>query len=149
MNKQFLSIKQLKKRSGMTNKELSQVTGVPVRTIEGWSSGRTAPADYVIELIEYKLINEGYINPLRFFVADLDSDSVKLVIDKNDNAVIIDDSFFSYEEITADTLCELIEKKSRLHECRSFQEISELLGAELKIQTLSEISDKIIKITEI
>ena len=53
--------------------------------------------------------------------------------------MIIDDSFFSYEEITADTLCELIEKKSRLHECRSFQEISELLGAELKIQTLSEI----------
>ena len=149
MNKQFLSIKQLKKRSGMTNKELSQVTGAPVRTIENWSSGRTSPADYVIDLIEYKLINEGYINPLRFFVADLDSDSVKLVIDKNDNAVIIDDSFFSYEEIIADTLCELIEKKSRLHECRSFQEISELLGAELKIQTLSEISDKIIKITEI
>lgn len=149
MNKQFLSIKQLKKRSGMTNKELSQITGVPVRTVEGWSSGRTAPADYIINLIEYKLINEGYINPLRFFVADLESDDVTIAIDKSDNAVIIDDSFFSYEEITADTLCEIIEKKSRLYECKSFQEISELLGAELKVQALSEISGRIRKITEI
>lgn len=142
------SIRQLKKRSGLTNSELAKITGVPVRTIEGWSSGRTAPADYVANLIEYKLKNEGYI-PLRFFVADMDSYSVLVVADRNENAVLLDERFFPCETLTAEAVSAVLEEAHSIAECKTLQEISDRTGAELKIQAMSTLSSEFKSLIEI
>ena len=59
MNK--LNFQQLRKLSGMTLKAFSEYFGIPIRTIEDWSTEKREPTPYLLELMEYKLRNEGLI----------------------------------------------------------------------------------------
>lgn len=52
---------ELKKSTGMTLKEISDYFGVPLRTVENWSSGVNKCPDYLIELMRYKLEREGIL----------------------------------------------------------------------------------------
>lgn len=55
------TIKELREKSGMTQKSFSEYFKMSKRTVESWEVGRTRPPRYLIELMEYKLINEGII----------------------------------------------------------------------------------------
>jgi DNA-binding transcriptional regulator YiaG len=46
---------ELRKRAGMTRKEFSAHTGIPVRTLEDWEAARRTPPDYIPRLVEYQL----------------------------------------------------------------------------------------------
>ena len=41
------TIKQLRESVGMTRKEFSQHTGIPVRTLEDWEASRRTPPEYI------------------------------------------------------------------------------------------------------
>ncbi len=56
------TIKELREATGMTQKDFSEYFHIPKRSIENWESGTRSAPDYVVELIEYKLKNEGLIN---------------------------------------------------------------------------------------
>ena len=49
------TIKQLRESDGMTRKEFSQHTGIPVRTLEDWEAARRTPPEYIPRLIAYQL----------------------------------------------------------------------------------------------
>lgn len=51
------TIKQLRESVGMTRKEFSQHTGIPipVRTLEDWEASRRTPPEYIPRLIAYQL----------------------------------------------------------------------------------------------
>lgn len=49
------TIKQLRESIGMTRKEFSQHTGIPVRTLEDWEAARRTPPEYIPRLIAYQL----------------------------------------------------------------------------------------------
>ena len=49
------TIKQLRESVGMTRKEFSQHTGIPVRTLEDWEASRRTPSEYIPRLIAYQL----------------------------------------------------------------------------------------------
>lgn len=49
------TIKQLREGVGMTRKEFSQHTGIPVRTLEDWEAARRTPPEYIPRLIAYQL----------------------------------------------------------------------------------------------
>lgn len=53
--------KKLRERSGMTRTQFSKHFGIPYRTIQDWELGNRKCLDYVMKLMEYKLINEGLI----------------------------------------------------------------------------------------
>ena len=53
------SIKELRESTGMSRKEFSDHTGIPVRTLEDWEAGRRTPPDYLPRLIAYQLKFEG------------------------------------------------------------------------------------------
>lgn len=53
-----MTIKEMRAKSGMTQKAFSDYLNIPKRTIEDWESGKRKAPDYVVELIEYKLIHE-------------------------------------------------------------------------------------------
>lgn len=55
-----MTIKEIRKQTGMTQAEFAGYFGISVRTIEAWESRRNAP-EYLVKLMEYKLINEGKI----------------------------------------------------------------------------------------
>ncbi len=48
-------IKELRERTGMTRKDFSEHTGIPVRTLEDWEAGRRTPPEYLPRLIAYQL----------------------------------------------------------------------------------------------
>ena len=48
-------IKELRKSTGMTRKEFSEHTGIPVRTLEDWEAARRTPPEYIPRLIDYQL----------------------------------------------------------------------------------------------
>lgn len=54
-----MKIKELRKAHGLTQRELSELTGIPSRTIEDWEAGRREPPEYVIKLLEFFLNNMG------------------------------------------------------------------------------------------
>lgn len=57
-------IKELRKSIGMSRKEFSEHTGIPVRTLEDWEAARRTPPEYIPRLIAYQLKFEELIkNP--------------------------------------------------------------------------------------
>lgn len=46
-------IKELRTRYNLTQKALSELTGIPKRTIEGWEGGQRTPSDWVVEIVTY------------------------------------------------------------------------------------------------
>ena len=52
------TIKELRERTGMSRKEFSKHTGIPVRTLEDWEAGRRTPPEYIPRLIAYQFMYE-------------------------------------------------------------------------------------------
>lgn len=48
-------IRGLRENIGMSRKEFSEHTGIPVRTLEDWEAGRRTPPEYIPRLIAYQL----------------------------------------------------------------------------------------------
>ena len=49
------TIKELRESIGMSRKEFSEHTGIPVRTLEEWEAARRTPPEYIPRLIAYQL----------------------------------------------------------------------------------------------
>ncbi|MDD6797296.1 MAG: helix-turn-helix domain-containing protein [Clostridia bacterium] len=49
------TIKELRESIGMSRKEFSEHTGIPVRTLEDWEATRRTPPEYIPRLIAYQL----------------------------------------------------------------------------------------------
>lgn len=56
-----LTIKELRATSGMTQQAFANFLHIPFRTIQNWEYGTRKPPEWAVELIEYKLKNEGLI----------------------------------------------------------------------------------------
>ena len=52
-----MTIKEISKKHGISNRELARRCGIPIRTVENWSSGAATPPEYVLRLIEAFLDN--------------------------------------------------------------------------------------------
>lgn len=50
-----MTIKEARIKYDLTQKKLSEITGVPYRTIQNWEGGQRKCPDYVVELILFKL----------------------------------------------------------------------------------------------
>jgi DNA-binding transcriptional regulator YiaG len=48
-------IKELRESTGMSRREFSEHTGIPVRTLEDWEAARRTPPEYIPRLISYQL----------------------------------------------------------------------------------------------
>lgn len=57
----YSKIKDLRKDINFTQKEFAEYFGVKLRTIENWESERGSAPEYIINLMEYKLKNEGFL----------------------------------------------------------------------------------------
>ena len=57
-----MTINELRKASGMTQKSFSEYFGCSKRAVEEWEGGRRKCPDYLLHLMEYKLKHEGLLN---------------------------------------------------------------------------------------
>ena len=76
------TIKELRESTGMSRKEFSVHTGIPVRTLEDWEAGRRTPPDYVPRLLAYQIkIEEIFAGKVKRNVSViLDADGNKIVV---------------------------------------------------------------------
>jgi DNA-binding transcriptional regulator YiaG len=56
-----MSIKELRKLSGMTQKAFGEYFEIPKRTIEDWETERRNCSEYLLKLMYYKMEKEGII----------------------------------------------------------------------------------------
>lgn len=56
-----MTFKELRERSGMTRQEFMEYFGIPYRTIQSWELGDRKCPQYVLNLMEYKLLAENFI----------------------------------------------------------------------------------------
>ena len=57
-----MTLKDMRKATGMTQAQFAEYTGVAFGTLVGWESGkRTTAPQYVLDLLEYKLRHEGLL----------------------------------------------------------------------------------------
>ena len=53
-----MTFKDLRTSSGMTQKVFAEYFNIPKRTVENWEGGQRKCPEYLLSLMEYKLINE-------------------------------------------------------------------------------------------
>ena len=58
------TIKELRESTGMSRKDFSKHTGIPVRTLEDWEAARRTPPEYIPRLIAYQLKYEALIEKI-------------------------------------------------------------------------------------
>lgn len=56
-----MTFRELRKRSGMTQKAFAEYFNISRRNVESWDTDYRTPPAYLLELMEYKLRNEGII----------------------------------------------------------------------------------------
>ena len=56
-----MDIRELRNKSGMTQKAFSEYFGIPKRTIENWEGNVNKCPEYLLELMKYKLEKEKII----------------------------------------------------------------------------------------
>lgn len=54
-----MNVRELRTATGMTQKEFADYFDIPFRTLQNWEYGERKAPEYLLELIEYKLIKEG------------------------------------------------------------------------------------------
>ena len=57
----FTSFAELLSASNLSMLRLSDLLGIPYRTLQNWKAGKREAPDYVIKLIAYYLRSEGYL----------------------------------------------------------------------------------------
>ena len=76
-----LEIKKLRESTGMSRKEFSDHTGIPVRTLEDWEAGRRTPPEYVPRLIAYRLAFEKKIKRNVSVIEDAEGNKIVVIND--------------------------------------------------------------------
>lgn len=51
----MMTVKELRKASGMTQQQFGDYFGIPKRTIQNWEAGVNKCPEYLLKLLEYKL----------------------------------------------------------------------------------------------
>lgn len=54
-------VKELRERAGMTRAQFCDFFGLPYRTLQNWELGERKCAEWILDLMAYKLEAEGWI----------------------------------------------------------------------------------------
>ena len=111
------SIKELRESTGMSRKEFSEHTGIPVRTLEDWEAGRRTPPEYIPRLLAYQIKFEGI-----FAGKKKAKNKIDIVTDPDGNKIVLinDILFKSRRSINWDDIEQIL-----MHYIGEYYEIAE------------------------
>ncbi|MCR5747952.1 MAG: helix-turn-helix domain-containing protein [Lachnospiraceae bacterium] len=101
------TIKELRESTGMSRKEFSEHTGIPVRTLEDWEAGRRTPPEYIPRLLAYQLKYEDFS-----LIKEKSNDKVSIITDPDGKKVVLinDIRFKSRRSIDWDEIEQILRK---------------------------------------
>ena len=56
-----MTVKELREQTGLSQQKFGEYFGIPYRTIQNWEAGKNECSQYILDMMEYKLRNEGII----------------------------------------------------------------------------------------
>jgi DNA-binding transcriptional regulator YiaG len=56
-----MTFKELREKSGMNQTKFAEYFGIPRRTVQNWELGERKCPDYLLELMQYKLVKENIL----------------------------------------------------------------------------------------
>ena len=139
-----MTIKTMRAKANMTQKEFSEYLNIPKRSIENWESGQRNAPEYLIELINYKLRNEE-IYLLKYYYAETNAYNCVIVVDKNNNAIVLDDNSFD-NPLTFNVAVNA--DYSNFDGCETVEECANCIGVKFEIYNFEEIKNEYEKIIE-
>ena len=77
-------IKELRESTGMSRKEFSVYTGIPVRTLEDWEAGRRTPPEYIPRLLTYRIKLEN-----KFALNEKTNGKISIITDPDGKQVVL------------------------------------------------------------
>ena len=81
-----MNVRELRTLAGMTQKEFADYFDIPFRSLQNWEGGQRKAPDYLIKLLEYKLIKEGIVMTNEY----LEKNAVKIdVVDMRDGGIYL------------------------------------------------------------
>ena len=100
-------IKELRERTGMSRKDFSEHTGIPVRTLEDWEAGRRTPPEYIPRLLDYRIKFEDI-----FSINEKENDKITIVADPDGKKIVLinDILFKSRRSIEWDDIEKILRK---------------------------------------
>lgn len=128
-----MTIKEMRVRAYMTQKEFAEYFDISRRNVENWESGKIKCADYLKKLMEYKLRKERKF-VLEYYYAETNAENCVLVVDKNGKAIILNANNFDGFPLTKEVaIKELVEDiPNRLSNCETVEECLYSIGLNLE-----------------
>jgi len=81
-----MNIRELRLRTGLSQQKFADYFKIPLRTLQNWEYGEREAPEYLLELIEYKLIKEGLIMTSEY----LKKNATKIdVVDMRDGGIYL------------------------------------------------------------
>ena len=77
---------ELRESTGMTRKDFSNYTGIPVRTLEDWEAGRRRPPEYIPRLLAYQIKFENNFTEKK---KSKEKQNVSVIQDVDGNNIVI------------------------------------------------------------
>lgn len=56
-----MDIKEVRKKTGLSQRKFAEEFGIPVKTLQGWEIEKATPPSYVVNLIEYAAKEKGLL----------------------------------------------------------------------------------------
>ena len=101
------TIKELRENTGMSRKEFSEHTGIPVRTLEDWEAGRRTPPEYIPRLLVYQIrFADSYT------IKEKSTDKIHIITDPDGKKIVLinDIRFKSRRSIDWDEIEQILKK---------------------------------------
>ena len=101
------TIKELRENTGMSRKEFSEHTGIPVRTLEDWEAGRRTPPEYIPRLLVYQIrFADSYT------IKEKSTDKIHIITDPDGKKIVLinDIRFKSRRSIDQDEIEQILKK---------------------------------------
>lgn len=147
-----MTIRELIKRSGMTQRNFAEYFGIPQRTIERWVSSKNTCADYRVNLMLYKLYKEGIVADLRVAIVDVNTDTIISELQFDSLDVTVDEIFdtlgIDYEFDTSCKTCCVFEVKRGKRTGRRFTVMSKKVSPEGIVADDAEYTDFWVNVEE-
>lgn len=95
-----MDMKEIRKKSGLSQKKFAEKYGLPYRSVENWEEGSRKPPDYVLDLLNFR-VETDLVLKMGYVFFDIPNDAKEIVI-FNDEETAVNYAIEKWENLPED-----------------------------------------------